>query len=340
EGLKAGEKAVALAPASAEGYVTRGNATVSLADAQMEAGRDPRGLYRNSVEDFTKALQLDPDSWVAYINRGYAHNMIAHFETGEGKNASALFREAIKDYEEAIRRSPPDVLKIYTCVTAYRDLGFSLEAFGEDPGDAYEAALRLCDRALALNPRYWPVLKEKAELFCLLARFEEGVKMFRRLVKVLKDPPAPLLSGIADTEEAAFGPGWMKTLFTAIVLKRRGVHAKSRKLFLEGLEAAAKTRATDEPKYASHLASFHFNYAGLLAQAMEGRKTCPGIQQPVTPEEVERWGNEAFQHLHKAVDYGWGDLTELRDDPEFAALRGHPSYKIFLAEATEKLKKK
>ncbi|MCC6421257.1 MAG: tetratricopeptide repeat protein [Gemmataceae bacterium] len=82
EALRLAEKAIALAPTSARGYVVRGIAHDALEE------------YTRAVEDFTKAIELDPKAAEAYDRRGSAH-----FKRGQ-------FAESVRDFDRYLDLVP------------------------------------------------------------------------------------------------------------------------------------------------------------------------------------------------------------------------------------------
>jgi tetratricopeptide (TPR) repeat protein len=340
EGLKVCEKAVAMAPDMAEGYFLRGNARRRIGDAAFLRGEDLRIMQQEAVKDYTEAMRLDPEDDRFPLTRGLAYYMMGYVDDKSGKNSSALYRAAIADIKRAMEIGPPNSREYFNCGRVHRSLGSALETFGEDPGDHFETALRLFDRAIGLDPGNGDVLKAKGEMLCLLGRFEEAVKAFEKRLQIPRAFPPSLHGWLSDARTAASGPEWKRKFITAITLKARGLYAKSRTLFVEAFEEAGKARAYEAPRHRDFLFTFHLRYAGLLAQMMTGRTTCRGIKKPITEAEAGKWRALVFQHLHKAVDLGWSNLTPLLTGRDFTPLREHPSFQPLLAELREKLEKR
>ena len=118
--------AIALNPAFAIAYTTRGEAKLHLGKSESERETAPMAQrhYRSAIDDFTKALQLNPESAVAYQNRGHTQRLLADSETDMG-NASARqhYHAAIDDYTETIERVPNDVVSYTERGTARKNLG-------------------------------------------------------------------------------------------------------------------------------------------------------------------------------------------------------------------------
>jgi uncharacterized membrane protein YhaH (DUF805 family) len=93
------DKAIKLAPDSADAYYNRGDAY------------DEMGKYHKAIADYNKAIKLDPNHALAYYNRGCAHGEIG------------LYDKAIADYNKFIELNPNDSLAYYNRGLAYREKG-------------------------------------------------------------------------------------------------------------------------------------------------------------------------------------------------------------------------
>jgi len=92
-------KAIELAPDSADVYYNRGDAY------------DEMGEYGKAIADYNKAIELDPNHTLAYYNRGCAYGEIGAYD------------KAIADYNKAIELNPNDALAYYNRGLAYREKG-------------------------------------------------------------------------------------------------------------------------------------------------------------------------------------------------------------------------
>jgi len=92
-------KAIELAPDSADVYYNRGDAY------------DEMGEYGKAIADYNKAIELDPNHTLAYYNRGCAYGEIGAYD------------KAIADYNKAIELNPNDALAYYNRGFAYREKG-------------------------------------------------------------------------------------------------------------------------------------------------------------------------------------------------------------------------
>lgn len=92
-------KAIELAPDSADAYYNRGDAY------------DEIGEYGKAIADYNKAIELDPNHASAYYNRGCAYGEIGAYD------------KAIADYNKAIELNPNDSLAYYNRGLAYTKRG-------------------------------------------------------------------------------------------------------------------------------------------------------------------------------------------------------------------------
>lgn len=92
-------KAIELAPDSADAYYNRGDAY------------DEMGEYGKAIADYNKAIQLNPNLASAYYNRGCAYGEIGAYD------------KAIADYNKAIELNPNDSLAYYNRGLAYSKRG-------------------------------------------------------------------------------------------------------------------------------------------------------------------------------------------------------------------------
>jgi uncharacterized membrane protein YhaH (DUF805 family)/regulator of sirC expression with transglutaminase-like and TPR domain len=92
-------KAIELAPDSADAYYNRGDAY------------DRMGEYGKAIADYNKAIELDPNHASAYYNRGCAYGEMGAYD------------KAVADYNKAIELNPNDSLVYYNRGLAYSKRG-------------------------------------------------------------------------------------------------------------------------------------------------------------------------------------------------------------------------
>jgi len=92
-------KAIELAPDSADAYYKRGDAY------------DELGEYSKAIADYNKAIELDPNHALAYYNRAYAYGEIGEYD------------KAIADYSKTIELDPNDAQAYYNRGLDYQNNG-------------------------------------------------------------------------------------------------------------------------------------------------------------------------------------------------------------------------
>ncbi len=100
-------KAIELAPDSADAYYNRGDAY------------DQMGEYGKAIADYNKAIELDPHHASAYYNRGCAYGEIGAYD------------KAVADYDKAIELNPNDSLAYYNRGLAHSKRGEASKAVSD-----------------------------------------------------------------------------------------------------------------------------------------------------------------------------------------------------------------
>jgi tetratricopeptide (TPR) repeat protein len=135
------EKALEVNPNHSEAYTVRG--ALSLSDGNIEA----------AAKDFRKAIELDPSSLRA---RGYL--------------ASCLL---LQSDEEGVRAAEKEALAVNPGGAEF----FHTVALAIENKFRYQDAVKLCDRALELDPEYWPAFVTLG-INCLRTGEEERGRKF------------------------------------------------------------------------------------------------------------------------------------------------------------------
>ncbi|HYT93556.1 MAG TPA: tetratricopeptide repeat-containing serine protease family protein [Gemmataceae bacterium] len=179
------DRALALDPALAAAYIERGGAHLgkgayeaAIADYTRALQHTPdsantynfrgiaqfrRGRPDLAIQDYSEALRLDPDFSPAWANRGQAHLARKDFKAavadctralagglratvlndrGDAFRTLGLLDEALKDYNTAVEAEP-------NSPTSWANAALIFQRKGD-----LDRAIKFCDRAIALDPRF------------------------------------------------------------------------------------------------------------------------------------------------------------------------------------------
>ncbi|MGE0258760.1 MAG: tetratricopeptide repeat protein [Alphaproteobacteria bacterium] len=185
--LRRCEKAVALAPNSAEAHNNLGIALSRLKrddDAVASFGRaielrpdffqahnrrgnslQALGCFAEAVKSYSEAIALKADYAIAYANRGNALQAMRHYQ------------EAIESYSRAI-----ELKSDY--VDAYNNRGTAFRRLGN-----FEAALADFDRSITLMPGRAELYSNRGNALHELRRFEDAVENYDTAISLNPDYP-------------------------------------------------------------------------------------------------------------------------------------------------------
>ncbi len=132
------------------------------------ASYDDKGEYDRAIADYDKAIELKPNNPVAYNNRGNAYSSKREYD------------RAIADYSKAIELDPK------LAAASYNGRGGAY-ADQED----YNSALPDLNKAIELDPKYAFAYYNRGKTYEALARRDEAIADFRRVLAEIPDAENP-----------------------------------------------------------------------------------------------------------------------------------------------------
>ncbi len=122
-------------------------------------------LDPNDVKQLGEMLELAqgaPELAGSPEMRGHMAILQAALATDQGKDARAQFRDGIRDLSAALENAPGNVVARISRATGWLGLAKIQERIGEEPREAYRAALADFDLAVEAQPGSFPMLSGRA----------------------------------------------------------------------------------------------------------------------------------------------------------------------------------
>ncbi|MHC5079653.1 MAG: protein kinase domain-containing protein [Planctomycetota bacterium] len=328
-------EALARNPNLVMAYNNRGLVYVSLGKSGAARGEDPRENYRKAIRDYGEALVRNPAHAAPYTNRGVAYEYLGAAEGARGKDPRETYGKAIRDFDEALSRNP-------NCTNSHNHRGMALMRYGEaeaargeDPTRSFESALHSLHQARNRNPAHWPAHANLGGILYRLGRYREASESYEKALAIVKDRVPSLKAVLASARAAALAPPWWRKVARGNSYMQMGWFAGAREAYEKAIAEAGTAGVKDSPQ----LKGAHYTLACCLAQLSTGRKGKAVEPVRIPPGEKAELYTKAVDNLRKALELGYSDLANTRNNPDLAPIRDLPEFKVLLAEWEKKLKK-
>jgi tetratricopeptide (TPR) repeat protein len=134
--------------------------------------------------DIEALVQRFPSDYRPYVLRGLYFSFFTTFNDDE-----TLRKRALDEFRRAVEAKPDLALPHYFAARAILKRHFFKEALMSDQQrkDFYRVPLDELDKALGLDPRLLPALRDRADIHLLLSQFENAIADYERLLKIDPD---------------------------------------------------------------------------------------------------------------------------------------------------------
>ncbi|MBI5369027.1 MAG: hypothetical protein HZA54_18475 [Planctomycetes bacterium] len=349
------DRALAINSNLASAANSRANVYQLLGDAKQARSEDPTDEYREALVGYDRALEINPNFAPAAYNQANVFKSLGYARRARGEDPTDHYRKALVGYDRALEMNPNLANAANNQAFVHLSLGHVKRARGEDPTDEYRKALASCDRSIQISPRIWQAHATRGQVLEALAEPSEAVRAYESALAFGRDADAavkPLLARAVATATVPPAapparPPWLAALQRADVPIGAGDYAAARPALEEGLAGFAalssedRTQALTQPAVRQALDGARYNLACILALASAGRDrptptagpSAPALpaaapaSAPPPPADAARLRDAAFQHLHAAIDLGYGDAAHLAADSDLAPLHDDPRWK-------------
>lgn len=329
-------EALARNSALALAHYNRGNAYLGLGEAEAARGADPRESYRKAVESFGEALTRNPEFAESYYNRGNAYRNLGEAEGARGADPLESYHKALEDYGGALARNPEHAEAYNNRGIVYGSLGKAEAGRGQPP----ESYLRAeADYRAAIQHHHSTAYLNLGLLYRTMGRFDDAVAAFESGAKAVPGQADWARSAIAETRRLqqpaaapAPAPEWAREFSTGESAVQTGDYPSARIHYeaglaaldhtLGGLPAADRAARLADAALRAALMNAHYNLACILALAATGRDRAdaPAPAQAPAAAEAACLRDNAFDHLRRAIEFGYADAAHLAADSDLATL--------------------
>ncbi len=339
-------RAVEIHPTLFEAWLTRGNVRMNRGTHRLSRGEDPSPSFADAVADFEKAIALNT------IDAG-ARRSLATLRLNWGawrmmrdEDPGAHFTAALADLDPALARNPSYAEGWTTRGTIQVNAGLWLEKRGLDPAEPYAEAERDFTRALDLNPQYAEARLNRGRVRMRWARdgadrgadpregFARALADFEEFLKQSPGHPQArkwrdqLAEWLAQFGAGEAPPDWLGGIRAAEGALREGRWAEAARLYAQALDSAPPPPADPAqmpPVEREARLGAHYNLACVQAQRSVGADPADAAGGRHAPDPAGL-REDAFRHLHAAIDLGWKDARHAVQDPDLEPLRGDPRW--------------
>ena len=189
----AADRALGIAPASAEGFAARGGAALSRGRWLFNRGDNPRAHLELAARALRRATELDRRSAYFHNTLSNALTIRAYYEDRIGRDTTPFLTEAIEHYGQAIELFPEFATAHSNIGSAWVQLADRAFRTGGDGRSTVEKAIRSLTRAVQLMPSSVSAHNNRGNALLSLAEFS---------VAAGDDPAAHVEASAVDLRKA------------------------------------------------------------------------------------------------------------------------------------------
>jgi len=322
----------------------RGLARVHLAKAISKAGRDPRPILQDAIDDLTQSIAGTPDAIDAWINRALAFERLADAAEAAGQDPCPTLEKGIADMDEAVRRAPTSASTLCNRADMKITLGQARAGRGLDTSTAVEGAMADLNEAIRIAPRFWRAYGNLGRLYELIGDPASAASVYEKAIPLSGQYADDLRGRLERARKAAEQaerdkPAWVGHAEEGYDRIAKGDYEGARPILEEAIKAAGVDPAEGSP-LRPRLANAWYNLACVDAVGSTGRSSPKAQPKEVAADEAARLRDEAFSALAAMARLGWENVQHLEEDSDLVPLHDDPRWKETLQRVRDGLKRR